>query len=78
MGQNPGNAQRIHCHTAQYGVREACAKHSRSRQREGWPAGNGKLPKPRRISDSLRPLAQMQTADAHNGKADFPTANDEK
>ncbi|PMB53746.1 mechanosensitive ion channel protein MscS [Fischerella thermalis CCMEE 5201] len=50
----------------------------RSRQREGWPAGNGKLPKPRRISDSLRLLAQMQTAGAHNGKADFPTANDEK
>ncbi|MFH7024135.1 MAG: mechanosensitive ion channel family protein [Heteroscytonema crispum UTEX LB 1556] len=26
----------------------------RSRQREGWPAGNREVPKPRRISDSLR------------------------
>jgi small-conductance mechanosensitive channel len=49
----------------------------RSRQREGWPAGNGKVPKPRRISDSLRLLAQMQTAGDHNGKEDFLTANDE-
>ncbi len=50
----------------------------RSRQREGWPAGNSKVPKPRRISDSLRLLAQMQTAGERNGKADFPTDDDEK
>ncbi|GAB1540191.1 mechanosensitive ion channel family protein [Scytonema sp. NUACC21] len=33
----------------------------RSRQREGWPAGRGEVPKPRRISDSLKQLAQMRS-----------------
>lgn len=33
----------------------------RSRQREGWPAGNGSLPKPRRISDAVRQLAEQRT-----------------
>jgi small-conductance mechanosensitive channel len=37
----------------------------RSRQREGWPAGNQAVPQPRSISGSLRRLAEMQ-----NGKAD--------
>ena len=32
----------------------------RSRQREGWPAGNKEVPKPRSISGSLRKLAQMR------------------
>lgn len=32
----------------------------RSRQREGWPAGNKQVPKPRRINDSLRILAQIR------------------
>ena len=32
----------------------------RSRQREGWPAGKKQVPKPRRISDSLRILAQIR------------------
>ncbi|OUL22199.1 mechanosensitive ion channel protein MscS [Nostoc sp. RF31YmG] len=42
----------------------------RSRQREGWPAGKGELPKPRRISDSLRLLAQMRSSNDGNGKVD--------
>jgi small conductance mechanosensitive channel len=33
----------------------------RSRQREGWPAGNGEVPKPRSISGSLRKLAEMRS-----------------
>ncbi|MBD2454355.1 mechanosensitive ion channel family protein [Nostoc sp. FACHB-87] len=43
---------------------------NRSRQREGWPAGRGEVPKPRRISDSLQMLAQMQPQrnDHNNGK----------
>jgi len=32
----------------------------RSRQREGWPAGNNQVPKPRSISGALRRLAQMR------------------
>lgn len=32
----------------------------RSRQREGWPAGKGKVPKPRSISRSLNRLAQIK------------------
>lgn len=32
----------------------------RSRQREGWPAGNNEVPKPRSISGALRKLAQMR------------------
>ncbi|OUL36888.1 mechanosensitive ion channel protein MscS [Nostoc sp. T09] len=43
---------------------------NRSRQREGWPAGKGELPKPRRISDSLRLLAQMRSSNDGNGKVD--------
>ncbi|MBD2298397.1 mechanosensitive ion channel family protein [Nostoc sp. FACHB-190] len=43
---------------------------NRSRQREGWPAGRGEVPKPRRISDSLQMLTQMQPQrnDHNNGK----------
>ncbi|MUG92443.1 mechanosensitive ion channel [Scytonema sp. UIC 10036] len=33
----------------------------RTCQREGWPAGKGQVPKPRRISDSLKLLAQMRS-----------------
>ncbi len=43
---------------------------NRSRQREGWPAGKGEVPKPRRISDSLRLLAQMHSSNDGNGKVD--------
>ncbi|BAY08458.1 mechanosensitive ion channel family protein [Calothrix sp. NIES-2098] len=40
----------------------------RSRQREGWPSGKGEVPKPRRISDSLRLLAQVRSPQDGNGK----------
>lgn len=33
----------------------------RSRQREGWPAGNNEVPKPRSISGALRKLGEMRT-----------------
>jgi small-conductance mechanosensitive channel len=33
----------------------------RSRQREGWPAGNQEVPKPRSIGGSLRKLAEMRS-----------------
>ncbi|BAY89311.1 MULTISPECIES: mechanosensitive ion channel family protein [unclassified Tolypothrix] len=42
----------------------------RSRQREGWPAGNREVPKPRRISNSLRLLAQKHSSHDGNGKID--------
>jgi small conductance mechanosensitive channel len=42
---------------------------NRSLQREGWPAGKKEVPKPGRISDSLRLLAQIQSSDG-NGKVD--------
>ncbi|WP_071188082.1 mechanosensitive ion channel family protein [Trichormus sp. NMC-1] len=45
----------------------------RSRQREGWPAGKGEVPKPRRISDSLRLLAQVRSFEDNNGKVDSQT-----
>ncbi len=50
----------------------------RSRQREGWPAGKGKVPKTRRITDSLRLLAQTRSSNNNNGKVDSQTINDEK
>ncbi|BAZ40460.1 MscS mechanosensitive ion channel [Calothrix sp. NIES-4101] len=46
---------------------------NRSRQREGWPAGKGEVPKPRRISDSLRLLAQVRSSEDNNGKVDSQT-----
>lgn len=46
---------------------------NRSRQREGWPAGKGEVPKPRRISDSLFLLAQARFSEDNNGKVDSPT-----
>ena len=52
----------------------------RARQREGWPAGNKEVPKPRSISGSLKRLAQIQAS--RNGSAGKPkqaqTANDEQ
>ncbi|BAY65676.1 hypothetical protein NIES22_57830 [Calothrix brevissima NIES-22] len=42
----------------------------RALQREGWPAGNRKVPKPRRISDSLRLLAQKHSSHDGNGNID--------
>ena len=40
---------------------------NRSRQREGWPAGNKQVPKPRSIGGSLRKLAQMRLQRDGNG-----------
>jgi small conductance mechanosensitive channel len=40
----------------------------RSQQREGWPAGKNEVPKPRRITDSLRLLAQARSSNNNNGK----------
>jgi len=52
----------------------------RSKQREGWPAGNKKVPQPRSISGSLRRLAQMRAqrnGSEAEGKGDrTSTAND--
>jgi small conductance mechanosensitive channel len=45
----------------------------RSRQREGWPAGKSEVPKPRRISDSLKLLAQARSSQDGNGKRDSHT-----
>ncbi len=39
----------------------------RSRQREGWPAGNKEVPKPRSIGGSLRRLAEMRSQRDGNG-----------
>ncbi|MDZ8225676.1 MULTISPECIES: mechanosensitive ion channel family protein [unclassified Nostoc] len=42
----------------------------RSRQREGWPSGKGKIPKPRRMGDSLKLLTQERSSEDDNGKSD--------
>ena len=39
----------------------------RARQREGWPAGNKEVPKPRSIGGSLRKLAEMRAQRDGNG-----------
>jgi len=52
----------------------------RSQQREGWPAGNKEVPKPRSISGSLRRLAEMR-AQRNGSKKDgdqAQTANDSR
>ena len=52
----------------------------RSRQREGWPAGNKQVPQPRSISGTLRKLAQIRASS--NGSAgnreQAQTANDDQ
>ncbi|BAZ51280.1 MscS mechanosensitive ion channel [Nostoc sp. NIES-4103] len=45
----------------------------RSRQREGWPKGKGEVPKPCRVSDSLRLLAQVRSSQDNNGKVNSQT-----
>ncbi|HEY9674514.1 MAG TPA: mechanosensitive ion channel family protein [Waterburya sp.] len=40
----------------------------RSRQREGWPAGNKDVPQPRSIGGSLRKLAELRRQRNGNGK----------
>ncbi len=51
----------------------------RTRQREGWPAGNKKVPKPRGISDSLQQLAQMRASrnDGNGNNKQPQTTNEE-
>lgn len=39
----------------------------RSRQREGWPAGNQEVPKPRSISGSLKRLAEIRSSNGRGG-----------
>ncbi len=50
----------------------------RSRQREGWPAGNKQVPKPRSIGGSLRKLAEMRSQRDGNGRQGAQTAIDER
>ena len=47
----------------------------RSRQREGWPAGKGYVPKPRSIGGSLRKLAEMRAQT--NGNSSIENRNHE-
>jgi len=47
---------------------------NRARQREGWSAGKGEVPKPHRISDSLMLLAELQTQG--NGKINSQSTGD--
>ncbi len=47
----------------------------RSRQREGWPAGKGEVPKPRSISGSLRKLAQIRAQRDGNNRVDSQPNN---
>ena len=50
----------------------------RSRQREGWPAGNKDVPKPRSIGGSLRKLAELRAQRDGNGSDHTATANDHR
>lgn len=50
----------------------------RSSQREGWPAGNQEVPKPRSIGGSLRKLAQMRAQTNGNGSTRPQTATEER
>ena len=51
---------------------------NRSRQREGWPSGKGEVPKSRRISNSIRQLAELRAQRNDNGKIDSQTKSDER
>lgn len=50
----------------------------RLRQREGWPAGNKEVPKPRSIGGSLRKLAELRAQRDGNGSDPRATANDNR
>jgi small conductance mechanosensitive channel len=50
----------------------------RSRQREGWPAGLCEVPKPRRVSDKARKLAQMRSERNGNQSFDDISSNSNK
>ncbi len=41
----------------------------RKRQREGWPVGNGEVPKPRSISGSLQKLIELRSQQDGNGQS---------
>ncbi len=50
----------------------------RTRQREGWPAGNGQVPPSRSISSSLQQLAKLRTGNgAHPDSATSKTATED-
>jgi small conductance mechanosensitive channel len=48
----------------------------RSRQREGWPAGKGEVPKSRSVSGSLRKLAQIRAQRDGNNRVGSQPHND--
>jgi len=51
----------------------------RARQREGWPAGNKAVPKPRSISGSLKKLAEKSAAkNGNNSSSQNLTTGDDK
>ncbi len=50
----------------------------RSRQREGWPAGNKEVPNPRSIGGSLRKLAEMRSPTNGNGSTHAQAANEQR
>ncbi|GAX44157.1 MscS mechanosensitive ion channel [Tolypothrix sp. NIES-4075] len=49
---------------------------NRLRQREGWPSGKSEVPKSRRISDSLRQLAELRAQQNDNSKVDSQPTGD--
>ncbi|BAY47800.1 MscS mechanosensitive ion channel [Scytonema sp. HK-05] len=49
---------------------------NRSRQREGWPSGKSEVPKSRRISDSLRQLAELRAQGNDNAKVHSQSTGD--
>jgi len=49
----------------------------RARQREGWPAGNRQVPKPRSISGSLRKLAELRAQRDGNGHTQSASEHNE-
>ncbi|MDV2992511.1 MAG: hypothetical protein N4J56_003451 [Chroococcidiopsis sp. SAG 2025] len=50
----------------------------RTRQREGWPAGNKEVPKPRSISGSLKRIAQIQASKNGNSSNQNLSVDDGK
>ncbi|HEY9666609.1 MAG TPA: mechanosensitive ion channel family protein [Coleofasciculaceae cyanobacterium] len=50
----------------------------RSRQREGWPAGNKEVPNSRSIGGSIRKLAEMRSQRDGNGRQATQTATDQR
>ncbi len=48
----------------------------RSRQREGWPVGQGNIPQPRSLTASLRKLVEAQAVQAQQNGKQTRSAND--